>query len=157
MVKKLDSWGKLLVSTNSKLQKELSNVKLQKIYAQCENYGSSLVFVAMTMTPIILHIFLQVPWYISFGVTLFMHFYFSAIRSRRYDTAALQVISDYHLLNLIRSHIPLWTHQNSEPCGWLNDFIAQCWDQMNLYASKKVCRKISATFQNHIILGSRYC
>lgn len=136
--KELQSLGKILYHSNLKLQKELCNAKLQSIYASCNSYGSSLVFVLLTMVPIIGHVLLDLPWYCTIPSTLLAHFVLSNRGKRRYQNAALEIISDHNLLNLIRTTMPLWSYHDSEPCGWVNDMLKQCWDKINLYAAKKV-------------------
>ena len=90
------------------------------------------------MIPIFSHVFLHLPWYLTIIVTGMVHLYFTNQSGRQYQTAALQVISDHNLLNLIREAMPLWTHHDSEPCGWANDMLEQCWGQINAYGTKKV-------------------
>lgn len=138
VAREVEALGKSLYATNIKLQHELASVKLQRIYAKCERFGNSLVFATLTLLPIVCHVFLQFPWYFTALVTFIAHTFFSNRNERHYQTAALEVISDHNLLNLIKEAMPIWTHHDSEPCGWANDMIAQVWDQMNIYATKKV-------------------
>jgi hypothetical protein len=141
----LEALGKALYSENIQLQQQLANVKLQKIHAKCEQYGNSIVFVTLTLLPIVGHVFLQLPWYLTLMGTLLVHIFFANKNGRNYQTAALEVISDHNLLNLIQVAMPIWTHRDTEPCGWVNDMLGQCWDQINLYAVKKAKEKIDET------------
>ena len=147
----METLGKALYSANIQLQRELSDVKLHRIYAQCERHGSSLTFVLLTMLPIVTHVFLEFPWYMTVFITAFVHVYFSNRSGRQYQNAALQVISDHNLLNHIREAMPMWTHHETEPCGWANGMLAQCWDQINAYGSKKVSTRGYFLFITHVL------
>lgn len=117
-------------------------MKLHRIYAQCEQYGGSLIFITLTMLPIAFHVFLEFPWYATLLVTMVLHLCLANRGARYYQDAALRIVSDHHLLNYIYKAMPMWTYHDSEPCGWANDMLGQLWEQLNVYVTKKARDKL---------------